>query len=339
MHGNLLRSPARALPSPSRRPPSQPAQAQRRPLQLELFGSLASGTGKEKPPLRPSSRAGAASSGPHRVLPLAGPDASRTDLFRRLNRLTHGRLRSLALTDNRRTILSVRPGRARAFGHPGGAPLDLRIHRSFLAAGEEVLRAVAAFLESPRQSEGSRRALAVIREHFNRNRHQRSPGDRTAAGAARPRRLAVQPVGAVHDLRSIADELNRRCFEGRLKVRITWGKATGETAHHCRRTRTSSLQLGSYSYEDRLIRVHRVLDRPGIPRYVVESVVFHELLHADLPPVMRGGKRYFHTPEFRRREHQFRHFEKADLWVRENLPDLLRARRGARELPRRPRRA
>jgi hypothetical protein len=117
-------------------------------------------------------------------------------------------------------------------------------------------------------------------------------------------------------------------------VRITWGKAAGENAHpasNCRRTRTASLQLGSYSYEDRLIRIHRVLDRPGVPRYVVESVVYHELLHADLPPVTRRGRRYFHTPEFRRRERQFRHFERADRWVRENLQQLLKARRdGAR---------
>jgi predicted metal-dependent hydrolase len=322
--GKPLRSPARALPSPPRRPAPQQAQPHRRPLQLELFGLPPQRGNGPLGGLRPASSPGAAAAGPHRVLPLANPDAPRTELLRQLNRLTRGRLRSLALTDNRRTILSVRPGRARPLG---GVPLDLRIHRSFLTAGGEVLRAVAAFLESPRKSEGSRGALATIREHFNRHRQERGGTSGAAGPSRRPRRIAVQPVGEVHDLRNIAEEVNRRYFDGRLKVRITWGKASGETAHHCRRTRTSSLQLGSYSYEDRLIRVHRVLDRPGIPRYVVESVVFHELLHADLAPVVRGGKRYFHTPEFRRRERQFRHFERADLWVRENLQDLLRARR------------
>jgi hypothetical protein len=144
--------------------------------------------------------------------------------------------------------------------------------------------------------------------------------------------LSLCPVGEVLDLREIAADLNQRYFEGRLKVRISWGKAAGENAHpasNCRRTRTASLQLGSYSYEDRLIRVHRVLDRPSVPRYVVESVVYHELLHADLPPVTRRGRRYFHTPEFRRRERHFRHFERADCWVRDNLHQLLRARRDA----------
>ena len=250
------------------------------------------------------------------------------DLQRRLNRLSRGRIRSVALTDNRRTILSVRSGRK---GAPGGAsggelPLDLRIHRAFLQAPEDILRSVAAFLESPRRSARSRRSLAVIREHFNRYRGpEKEAPIRTAP---------VQPVGETHNLREIADHLNLRYFEGRLRVRITWGKASGETAHNCRRTRTSSLQLGSYSYEDRLIRIHRVLDRPGIPRFVVESVVFHELLHADLPPVHQGGRRLFHTHEFRRREREFRHFQRADEWVKENLQSLLRARQGTREVRR-----
>jgi hypothetical protein len=226
------------------------------------------------------------------------------------------------------------------------SPIHLRIHRSFAGAPDPVLRAVAAFLASAKGSATARQALAAIREHFHH--YRRPPGNptdpgrprdpqaaRTAAGASaaeKARRLSLCPVGEVLDLREIATALNQRYFEGRLKVRISWGKAAGENAHpasNCRRTRTASLQLGSYSYEDRLIRVHRVLDRPSVPRYVVESVVYHELLHADLPPVTRRGRRYFHTPEFRRRERHFRHFERADCWVRDNLHQLLRARRDA----------
>lgn len=277
----------------------------------------------------------------------ARPEAAYAELFRRLSRLTGGRLRSLLLTDNRRTILSVRAAHAAARPVPAPpSPIHLRIHRSFAGAPDPVLRAVAAFLASATGSATARQALAAIREHFHH--HRLPPGNstdlgrphdprapRTAAGASaaeKARRLSLCPVGEVLDLREIAADLNQRYFEGRLKVHISWGKAAGENAHpasNCRRTRTASLQLGSYSYEDRLIRVHRVLDRPSVPRYVVESVVYHELLHADLPPVTRRGRRYFHTPEFRRRERHFRHFERADCWVRDNLQHLLRARRDA----------
>jgi hypothetical protein len=238
------------------------------------------------------------------------PNALRFHLLRQLNRLTGGRLRSLELTDNRRTILSVRAGK---LGNRA-APLELRIHHSFTEAPEEVLRAVATFVESKRGTDQAREALTLIREHFSGHRQ-----------AARIRKLVLQPVGVALDLRELFAELNERHFEGRLAVAgITWGKSA--IASRCGRRRSASLQLGSYSYEDRLIRVHRVLDHPEVPRYVVEAVVYHEMLHADMPPEVRGGKRLFHTSEFRRRERLYRNLTRAERWIGENMPALLRAR-------------
>ena len=147
--------------------------------------------------------------------------------------------------------------------------------------------------------------------------------------------VGAGPVGLALDLREVAGDLNRRYFEGRLSVDVTWGRAAGNVGKVCRRGRTSSLQLGSYSYEDNLIRVHRVLDDPGVPRYVIEAVVHHELLHADMPPEVRNGRRLFHTPEFRRRERQFRLLGKANAWIQEHLPELLRSRREAQRRPKR----
>ncbi len=273
------------------RSPARPVQrtAGRSPVQLELFGAaLAAG-----PALRPA------------LVPV--PAAPRFDLLRRLNRLTGGRLRSLELTDNQRTILTVRSDRV-----TNRAPLELRIHRSFTEAPEEVLAAVASFVESKRGSDRAREALAVIREHFTAHR-----------ATTRKRRLRLNPLGEALDLRELRDDLNERYFDSRLAVDISWGKAA--VGGSCRR-RTSSLQLGSYSYEDKLIRIHRVLNNPQVPRYVVEAVVHHELLHADMPPEVRGGKRLFHTPEFRRRERLYRNLGRAERWIGEHLSELLRAR-------------
>jgi predicted metal-dependent hydrolase len=264
-------------------------RSSRSPLQLELFGSQPASPGTQTA-----------------LVPV--PSAPRFDLQRRLNRLTGGRLRSLELTDNRKIILSVRSGRV-----GNRAPLELRIHRSFTQAPEDVLQAVATFVESKRGSDRAREALAVIREHFSAHRVN-----------ARSRRYRLQPEGTALDLREVRDDLNERYFEGRLTAEITWGPASG--THRCRGRKTSSLQLGSYSYEDRLIRIHRVLDDPGVPRFVVEAVVYHELLHADMPPEVRGGKRYFHTPEFRRRERLYRNLGRAERWLGEHLSELLRAR-------------
>ncbi len=286
-----MRSAAQPAPrsrQEDRRPQGRrPSAVPSRPIQLPLFGEATPAL-----PERP------------RLLP--GPDANRLHLLRRLNRFADGRLSDLKLTDNRRTILTVRPAdRAR---------LELRIHHSFLEAPEHVLRAVADFVGSKKGSERARQALTLIREHFSRHK----------SGAGRVRRAVLRPEGAALDLRELVDDLNGRYFEGRLKVDVTWGRAaTGA----CRRGRGASLQLGSYSYEDNLIRVHRVLDDPGVPRYVIEAVVHHELLHADMPPEIRNGRRFFHTPEFRQRERQFRLLGRANTWIQEHLPELLRARR------------
>jgi hypothetical protein len=233
-------------------------------------------------------------------------------LLRRLNRFASGRLSDLKLTDNRRTILTVRAAPA-----ADRARLELRIHHSFLEAPEEVLRAVADFVGSKKGSERARQALTLIREHFSRHK----------SGATRVRRTVLRPEGSVLDLRELVNDLNQRYFEGRLAVDVTWGRAAAGACRRGRGGRGSSLQLGSYSYEDNLIRLHRVLDDPGVPRYVVEAVVHHELLHADMPPEIRNGRRFFHTPEFRQRERQFRMLGRANAWIQDHLPELLRARR------------
>jgi len=237
-------------------------------------------------------------------------EGARLGLQRRLNRLAGGRVRTLSLTDNRRTILSVKAAR------PGDrSQLDLRLHQSFLAAPDDVVAAVAAFVESRRGSDRAREALTAIREHFNRHR-------------GFGRRLVLRPEGQTVDLRNLVHDLNGRYFAGRVQVNVTWGRSSGGAAHHSRRRpRVASLQLGSYSYEDGLIRINRVLDDPRIPRYVLEAVVFHEMLHADMPPEVKNGRRCFHSPEFRRRERRFRQLDKADRWIQDHLGELLAARR------------
>ena len=267
-----MRSSSQALRRPTTRRPGRPAlpavstasaasPGRRPPLQLELFG-------RKEPagavlPVLPV---------PGRPVMLASPDAPRLELHRALNRLTAGRLKALALTENRRTILSVRPGGDRT-------QLAVRLHHCFVGAPGEVLEAVATFLGSKKGSEPARQALRVIRQHFAA---QTKPAERRA-----PRRAAHRTMGIAVDLREMADDLNARYFEGRLKVDITWGRGAAAPQTCRRRTRKTTLQLGSYSYEDKLIRIHRVLDQPKVPRYVVEAVVYHELLHADIPPVIR----------------------------------------------------
>src|SRR5437588_3906032 len=103
----------------------------------------------------------------------------------------------------------------------------------------------------------------------------------------------------------IYEDLNRRYFAGKIDARITWSQRAQPGA---KRRRRNSIKMGSYSVEDRLIRIHASLDRPFVPRLFVEWIVYHEMLHQkhDIPVV--GGRRQFHTPEFLAEEATYEHF-------------------------------
>ena len=240
-------------------------------------------------------------------------DLRERDLFRHLSRLLDRRLSTLKLTDNQRTILSFRPE------GPAPARFQIRLHRSFLWAPEEVLQAVSIFVQARKKSPRAQEALLRIREHFAQNR----------GGAERKRWIVLRPYGEAYDLEKLRDRIVGLYFagqnvEGRLDVPITWGRQ-GRWRKPTRR-RTSTIQLGSYNFEDHVIRIHPLLDDPQVPRYVVESVIYHELLHAAMPPVSDGHRRCIHSPEFRRRELLFPEHRRAERWIAEKLPDFLISR-------------
>jgi hypothetical protein len=62
-----------------------------------------------------------------------------------------------------------------------------------------------------------------------------------------------------------------------------------------------------------------------VPRYFVEYVVFHEMLHHMMPMPVKAGRRELHPPQFREREQRFRHFTRAIEWERQHVGRLLRS--------------
>jgi hypothetical protein len=136
----------------------------------------------------------------------------------------------------------------------------------------------------------------------------------------RARRTPTQVIftaGEHHDLRAIFDELNARYFENRIDAAITWGARSG------RPRRRNSIKMGSYSVEDRLIRIHRSLDRAFVPRFFVAWIVFHEMLHQVHDIRVKNGRREFHSKEFMADEAGFELYEQAKLWERRHLDALL----------------
>jgi predicted metal-dependent hydrolase len=210
--------------------------------------------------------------------------------------LPPGKAIGLRLTENRYTIISVRRGR------------DLyrvRVHRMFASAEPRMVRALARYVVHNDQ-----RASSLLGEYIERHQHMiRSEPRRTP-------RTVLRPVGRVHDLSAIYERLNRRYFEGKHDARITWGATKKPTQQR-------SIKVGSFSVEDRLIRVHSILDQEMVPSYFLEWIVFHEMLHGKHAILRVKGRRCFHPPEFSQEERQFPDYGRARLWEKANMDRLL----------------
>ena len=212
--------------------------------------------------------------------------------------LPKGRL-ALAVTDNCYTMIAVKRERGL---------YRVRLHHMFLAAEPAVVRALARYI-----ADNDRPASGLLGRYIDAHQGRIRREERKA-----PPRLVIETRGQMHDLQAIFDELNARFFGGRIQARITWGGG-----RRCRPRRHSSIKMGSYSVEDRLIRVHSSLDRPFVPRYFVEWIVHHEMLHQVFAiPVVRG-RRQFHTRRFREAEARFPQHVKAARWEKDHLAQLL----------------
>jgi len=124
--------------------------------------------------------------------------------------------------------------------------------------------------------------------------------------------------GRFSNLREIFDKLNERYFGQRLKrYRIVWGQR--------RATRPQSMIVfGTIQEEDRIIRIHPLLDRRFVPSWFVEYVVYHEMLHAVVPDEYdSSGRRLVHHEKFLARERQYRGFRRAKAWEEDNLGRFL----------------
>jgi len=209
-----------------------------------------------------------------------------------------GRPVSLTLTENRSVLLSVR--REKGAAH-------VRLHHMFLHAPAGVVRAIARGLKSRRD----RSADGVVRRFMNENLHR----------VRKVKRELPELVtsGSHHDLDRVFEALNARFFSSRLEVPITWGRGYG-------RARRGGLTFGSYDPVLGLIRIHPVLDRPEVPRYFLESVVYHEMLHHHMGGVPdRAGRTVYHTRAFRAAEARYPHHREALSWEKRNLRYLLSA--------------
>jgi len=203
--------------------------------------------------------------------------------------------------------VAFRPGERRVSLRRSGHKARLEIHPVFQEARTVHLNAVADMLENKDAFSGE---IVDAFLHQKRGRiRQHYPVTK---------RVTLYPYGRVHNLAEIFNELNDEYFGGEVRAYITWG----------RRTKTDrkrwSIRFGSYDRSTGIIRVHPRLDSIDVPRFFVEYIAYHEMLHEVVPEEIDDGRRIVHTREFNRRERDFKKYAKAIAWERANTRALLR---------------
>jgi predicted metal-dependent hydrolase len=111
--------------------------------------------------------------------------------------------------------------------------------------------------------------------------------------------------GRHFDLEELFERLNQQYFAGLLnKPRLSWS---------ARKTR---FILGRYDATHHTIFVSRIFDSPVVPSYVVEYVMYHEMLHVKHQSRVCDSRVIVHTPEFKFDERNFPHYQEAKLWLK-----------------------
>lgn len=211
--------------------------------------------------------------------------------------------RALETYSGRHVVLSITDNQTSMVTHElKDGVLHARVHHMFLGAPASIQNALVRYIVDTDADAGWKVDLYIEQNTKTLNKRQ-----------------VLRHDGRVHNLTAIYNEVNARYFEGRLSLKITWGRA-----YRARGPR-KSMRLGSFNYHSGVIRVNPALDRKWVPRYVIALVVYHEMLHYEFAPKKGEKRRCLHSSAFQEREAQFKRYKQALAWEQKNLPRLLRS--------------
>ncbi|MBM9577198.1 M48 family metallopeptidase [Leptospira sp. 201903070] len=106
-------------------------------------------------------------------------------------------------------------------------------------------------------------------------------------------------------LKEILSRINEKFLGIDLSdIEIYWGKGSSKT------------RLGHFDPAHRMIVINPILGRQVVPIFVLEYIVFHELLHVHIPATRKNGKNVIHGREFRALERKYPDYLRANRWLK-----------------------
>lgn len=178
----------------------------------------------------------------------------------------------------------------------------IRVSHLFLDAPEEVLVGVLHTLLARFHDRPVPKDLCGAYDEFC----QRPQIEERARRLRKTRgtKILVGTKGDVRDLDKSFQRVNETYFRGRLrKPTLTWSPGV------------SRRRMGYYDEELNIIVISSGLDSKRVPTYVLDYIMYHELLHIVCPVRSVGRRRQIHTEEFKRREREYRDYNRALRWI------------------------
>lgn len=114
-----------------------------------------------------------------------------------------------------------------------------------------------------------------------------------------------QAAGQFYDLSELFNKVNNYYFKGSIPMpRLGW--SLNKSFH----------RLGFYDHDRNLLVISKIFDRRRVPDYVLEYLMYHEMLHIIHPLKMANGRRQIHTALFKKDELLFKEYKEAIKWLK-----------------------
>lgn len=121
----------------------------------------------------------------------------------------------------------------------------------------------------------------------------------------RSKNLILEPKGRHRNLSAVFDYVNSNYFRSSIhNPTLAWV------------SESPSQRLGYYFAPLRLLAVNTAFDSERVPRYALEFVVYHELLHHIDAADGKPRRRIHHTKSFKDQERFFSSYADAERWLR-----------------------
>ena len=176
----------------------------------------------------------------------------------------------------------------------------LSLHEGFIGAPESVLNTIGDVVVN-----GKKNYSVGLLRRYSESEAFKEISMRARKGVSQGKQIAALQ-GQFFNLEQIYHRVSEKYFNGSLgKPNLTWNR------------QLTRRKLGHYSAETDTVMISIALDKADTPRFLIDYVMYHELLHKKLGFVQKGNKRYAHTAEFHAREKEFAQYKAVKEYLKQ----------------------